>query len=74
MSRPKASLDDAVDPGQPDDSNLLRRIAERDEGALGELYDRYANLLLALSRRIVLDSSDAEEILQEVFLQVWNQA
>ncbi len=61
-------------PAPPGDSDLLRRIAQRDQGALGELYDRYSGLLLALSRRIVLDSSDAEEILQEVFLQVWNQA
>ncbi len=61
-------------PAPTEDSDLLGRIARRDESALGELYDRYSGLLLALSRRIVLDSSDAEEILQEVFLQVWNQA
>ena len=63
----------AADPTTPD-SDLLHRISRRDEGALAELYDRYAGLLLALSRRIVIDASDAEEILQEVFLQVWNQA
>jgi RNA polymerase sigma-70 factor (ECF subfamily) len=31
-------------------------------------------MLLALARRVLNDSSDAEEVLQEVFLQVWNQA
>lgn len=78
MSHPATPLGDDELAGAPDqatpDSELLRRIARRDEGALSELYDRYAGLLLALSRRVVIDASDAEEILQEVFLQVWNQA
>lgn len=59
---------------QGDDKALVTRIAERDQTALAELYGRYAGLLLALARRILNDSSDAEEILQEVFVQVWNQA
>ena len=53
---------------------LVERIARGDEVALAELYDRYSGLLLALSRRVLNDTSAAEEILQEVFLQVWNQA
>ena len=58
----------------PDDSELLARIADRDTGSLEQLYDRYSGLLNALARRVLHDPSDAEEILQEVFLQVWNQA
>jgi len=73
MSQPKA---ETLAPAVPDpsDADLVGRVAARDELALGELFDRYSGLLLALSRRIVTDTSDAEEILQEVFLQVWNQA
>lgn len=56
------------------DPDLVHRVTLRDETALAELFDRYSSLLLALSRRIVTETSDAEEILQEVFLQVWNQA
>lgn len=56
------------------DSALIKRIAKSDESALGELYDRYASMLLALARRVLGRQSDAEEVLQEVFLQVWNQA
>ncbi len=56
------------------DSELVERIAEDDENALAELYERYAGLLLALARRVLNDGPEAEEILQEVFLQVWNQA
>ena len=74
MNPPTAEVTAATDPILPEDWELVRRIVEREETALAELFDRYSGLLLALSRRIVVDSSDAEEILQEVFLQVWNQA
>jgi RNA polymerase sigma-70 factor (ECF subfamily) len=52
----------------------VRQILERRPEALAELYDRHAPGLLALARRILAGSSDAEEVLQEVFLHVWNNA
>lgn len=73
MNHPKTEATGTADL-DPSDSDLVHRVAERDEAALADLFDRYSGLLLALSRRIVSDTSDAEEILQEVFLQVWNQA
>ncbi len=57
-----------------DDETLLERIAGGEASALTELYERYSPLLLSLSRRILSSVSDAEEVIQEVFLQVWNQA
>jgi RNA polymerase sigma-70 factor (ECF subfamily) len=42
--------------------------------ALAELYDRFAPLVLAVARRILGGAGDAEEVLQEAFLQAWNQA
>jgi RNA polymerase sigma-70 factor (ECF subfamily) len=57
-----------------DDLALVRRIALREEAALAELYDRYSTLLLAVARRILGSTGDAEEILQEAFLQAWLQA
>ena len=56
------------------DAALVGRVGTQDPRALAELYDRFSSLLLALARRILHDESEAEEILQEVFLQVWNQA
>ncbi len=56
------------------DADLVARVANGDNVALAELYDRYSGLLLALSRRILTSGHDAEEVLQEVFLQAWNQA
>lgn len=46
---------------------------ERRPEALAELYDRYAPTLLALARRVLDNHADAEEVLQEVFVQVWNR-
>jgi RNA polymerase sigma-70 factor (ECF subfamily) len=57
-----------------EERELLRRVAAGDQAALGELYDRFSGLLLALARRVLGNDQDAEEVLQEVFLQVWNQA
>lgn len=61
-------------PSGPTDAMLLRQVLERRPQALEDLYDRHAPTLLALARRILNGSSDAEEILQEVFLHVWNNA
>ena len=57
-----------------DDHELLRQMAERLPDALAELYDRYSPLLLGISRRILGGAAEAEEVLQETFLQAWNQA
>ena len=57
-----------------DDLELLRRLVDRRPEALSELYDRFSPLLLAIARRILGSTADAEEILQETFLQAWNQA
>jgi RNA polymerase sigma-70 factor (ECF subfamily) len=53
---------------------LLRRVASGDREAFGHLYDRYATLVFTLARRLLHTPSDAEDLLQEVFLQVWRQA
>ena len=58
----------------PCDADLVARIAERDESALTTLYARFAGTLLALCTRILGQSGDAEEVVQETFIQVWRQA
>ena len=57
-----------------DDLALVRRMAAREEAAVAELYDRFSGLLLAVSRRILGGAAEAEEVLQEAFLQAWLQA
>ena len=61
-------------PPSVDDKELVRCIVEGDADAIAELFDRYSGMLTALSLRILHDPADAEEILQETFLQVWKQA
>jgi RNA polymerase sigma-70 factor (ECF subfamily) len=53
---------------------LIARIVARDSAAVGELYDDHSRLLYGLILKIVKDRSEAEEILQEVFVQVWTRA
>ena len=58
----------------PDESRLITRLAGGDAAAAAELYDRYAGQVLALARRILRNDSDAEEVVQDVFSQVWRTA
>jgi RNA polymerase sigma-70 factor (ECF subfamily) len=70
----------AIDPSSSmpfrssDDLALVQRVVDRRPEALAELYDRYAPLLLAVTRRILAKPAEAEEALEQAFLQVWNQA
>ncbi|MFN8058649.1 MAG: sigma-70 family RNA polymerase sigma factor [Vicinamibacterales bacterium] len=56
------------------DQTLLSRIASGDSEAVGDLYDRHASALLGLVYRIVGDRAEAEDILQDVFVRVWERA
>lgn len=57
-----------------EDRDLVRRIGSGDGDALSDLYNRYSGMLLALTQRILGNLGEAEEVLQEAFVQVWNQA
>jgi len=59
---------------QTADINLLHAIARGDEAALASLYDRYRLILFGLLVRILGSREEAEDILQEVFIQVWRRA
>jgi len=56
------------------DRGALARMIRGEEAALAEIYDRHARLLYSLALRIVRRPSDAEDVIQEVFSQVWRQA
>lgn len=53
---------------------LLRQISQAQAGALAQLYDQYSRLVFSLALRITGSAGAAEEITQDVFLQVWQNA
>jgi RNA polymerase sigma-70 factor (ECF subfamily) len=72
MAKTRADSGDPADMSR--DAALLRRIRERDEEALSELYDQHATFVYSLARSIVRDDGDAEDIVQEVFFRLWERA
>jgi len=59
---------------QERDRSCMERVRAGDTRALEELYDRHSALLYSAALRIVARSADAEEVLQEAWLQAWNRA
>jgi RNA polymerase sigma-70 factor (ECF subfamily) len=72
MAKTRPDLAQASNPTQ--DTILLRRIREGDEGALSEFYDRHAGFVYSLARSVVRDDGDAEDIVQDVFFRIWERA
>jgi RNA polymerase sigma-70 factor (ECF subfamily) len=58
----------------PDATTLLRAIARGDEKAFGKLYDLVAPRVYGLIRRVLRDPAQAEEVAQEVLVEVWRTA
>lgn len=54
-----------------DDSVLLERVRRGDEQAMAGLYDRYSKIVFSVALRVLRDRAAAEDVLQEIFMQVW---
>lgn len=65
FQKPKSATDD--------DSHLVERLKQGDQAALRSLYDKYLPRTYALSVRLAGDKEIAEDITQEVFVQVWQK-
>src|SRR5712691_2382045 len=74
--RNRPSFNGAVElePGAPSDADLMLGIQSEEPEALSQLYDRYSGILKALILRVIHNEGEADDLLQEVFMEIWNQA
>ena len=56
-------------PGE--DAVLLARLQSGEEQAMAELYDRYSKIVYSVALRVLRDTAAAEDVMQEIFMQVW---
>ncbi len=60
--------------GAPTDFDLMLGIQAEDPEALSQLYDRYNGIVKALILRVIHNEAEADDLLQEIFMEIWNQA
>ena len=56
---------------QKDEAVLIARVRAGDENAMADVYDRYSGIVYAVALRVLGNTSSAEDVVQEVFLQLW---
>jgi RNA polymerase sigma-70 factor (ECF subfamily) len=61
-------------PERHGDRKLLTRVARGEVGALRVLYDHHARRAMAIAMRVLRNESEAEDVVQETFLEVWRRA
>ncbi|MGO9558238.1 MAG: RNA polymerase sigma factor [Acidimicrobiales bacterium] len=71
--RHRITTDMKVDLTTASDGSLAMSVARWEEDALAEIYRRYASGLLSLARRLLYDARLAEDVVQEVFVRLWNR-
>jgi RNA polymerase sigma-70 factor (ECF subfamily) len=54
--------------------DLLARVAKRERAAFEQLYDRYSNILYATAMKFLKEDADAQDVVQDVFIQIWDKA
>ena len=55
----------------PSDVSLVTAIRSADQGAMAALYDRYSSIVYAVALRVLQDTGAAEDVLQDIFMQLW---
>ena len=70
------NMDDALHSAVPaiEDAELIAKVAKGDKVAFGQLYDRFSTPLYSLAFRMLANEAEAQDLLQDVFLSVWNKA
>jgi RNA polymerase sigma-70 factor (ECF subfamily) len=70
------SLNDRMTPAAPvtDDVTLLQRVRQGDQAAMAEVFDRYGRAVYSVALRILKDTGYAEDVMQEIFFQIWRNS
>jgi RNA polymerase sigma-70 factor, ECF subfamily len=55
----------------PEDCELIKMMQTGDQQAMVALYDRYSKLVYSVALRVLKNSASAEDVLQEIFIQLW---
>lgn len=58
-------------PSTQDDAALLALVQRGDESAMASLFDRYSKVVYSVALRVLRDPASAEDVLQEIFMQIW---
>jgi RNA polymerase sigma-70 factor, ECF subfamily len=58
-------------PYHQDDAALIARMRAGDQSAMADLYDRYSGVVYGVALRVLANTTAAEDVVQEVFLQLW---
>src|SRR5271167_2496559 len=70
MYRETGLVNSTIPSGQ-DDATLLGLVDRGDEPAMATLFDRYSKVVYSVALRVLRDPASAEDVLQEIFMQVW---
>lgn len=62
---------DAVRSAASEDGALLARVGQGDQQAMAEIFDRYGSMVYSVALRVLKDPGSAEDVMQEIFFQVW---
>jgi RNA polymerase sigma-70 factor, ECF subfamily len=57
-----------------DDATLLQRVRQGDQRAMAEVFDRYGRAVYSVALRILKDTGHAEDVMQEIFFQIWRNS
>lgn len=74
QERPRLRAVPESDTGEQVEEQLLLRVAQGDEQAFGELYDRVSGQVYGVIRRVLRDPARSEEVAQEVLVEIWRTA
>jgi len=58
-------------PDHKDDAALIARMRAGDQSAMADLYDRYSGVVYGVALRVLANTTAAEDVVQEIFLQLW---